>query len=201
MGVCAIRIDARLIHGQVATLWQGVWNCNRIMVIDSKSANDPMLKSVLKIACPAAVRLSVLEEETAAANLLSGKYGAERITIVTKDPSNLLTLLEKGFRPECDITVGNMSGGNGKVRVLHPRRSGEFQKAGRNGDQTFLPDGAFRGAQSLYAPAGKRIEASPVILKEGDGRLMRGCPPSFHSWKFLFLSWHNNKSFFEQQSP
>lgn len=117
MGVCAIRIDARLIHGQVATLWQGVWNCNRIMVIDSKSANDPMLKSVLKIACPAAVRLSVLEAETAAANLLSGKYGAERITIVTKDPSNLLTLLEKGFRPECDITVGNMSGGNGKVRV------------------------------------------------------------------------------------
>ena len=117
MGVCAIRIDARLIHGQVATLWQGVWNCNRIMVIDSKSANDPMLKSVLKIACPAAVRLSGLEAETAAANLLSGKYGAERITIVTKDPSNLLTLLEKGFRPECDITVGNMSGGIGKVRV------------------------------------------------------------------------------------
>ena len=57
------------------------------------------------------------EAETAAANLLSGKYGAERITIVTKDPSNLLTLLEKGFRPECDITVGNMSGGIGKVRV------------------------------------------------------------------------------------
>lgn len=117
MGVCAIRIDARLIHGQVATLWQGVWNCNRIMVIDSKSANDPMLKSVLKIACPAAVRLSVLEAETAAANLLSGKYGAERITIVTKDPSNLLTLIEKGYRLETDITVGNMSGGNGKVRI------------------------------------------------------------------------------------
>ena len=52
MGVCAIRIDERLIHGQVATLWQGAWNCNRIMVIDSKSANDPILKSVLKIACP-----------------------------------------------------------------------------------------------------------------------------------------------------
>ena len=51
MGVCAIRIDERLIHGQVATLWQGAWNCNRIMVIDSKSANDPILKSVLKIAC------------------------------------------------------------------------------------------------------------------------------------------------------
>ena len=72
MGVCAIRIDERLIHGQVATLWQGSWNCNRIMVIDTKSANDPMLKSVLKIACPTGVRLSVLEPDTAAANLQSG---------------------------------------------------------------------------------------------------------------------------------
>lgn len=117
MGVCAIRIDARLIHGQVATLWQGTWNCNRIMVIDSKSANDPMLKSVLKIACPSTVRLSVLEAETAAANLLSGKYGAERITIVTKDPANLLTLIEKGYKLETDVTVGNMSNGMGKVKV------------------------------------------------------------------------------------
>ena len=94
MGVCAIRIDERLIHGQVATLWQGSWNCNRIMVIDTKSANDPMLKSVLKIACPTGVRLSVLEPDTAAANLQSGKYGKERITIVTKTPGNLLRLID-----------------------------------------------------------------------------------------------------------
>ena len=94
MGVCAIRIDERLIHGQVATLWQGSWNCNRIMVIDTKSANDPMLKSVLKIACPTGVRLSVLEPDTAAANLQSGKYGKERITIVTTTPGNLLRLID-----------------------------------------------------------------------------------------------------------
>ncbi len=117
MAVCAIRIDERLIHGQVATLWQGTWNCNRIMVIDAKSANDPMLKSVLKIACPATVRLSVLEANTAAANLLSGKYGKERITIVTKKPENILKLIEQGFLPEVEITVGNMSGGAGKKKV------------------------------------------------------------------------------------
>lgn len=117
MGVCTIRIDERLIHGQVATLWQGTWNCNRIMVIDEKSANDPMLKSVLKIACPTGVRLSVLEAPTAAANLNSGKYGRERITIVTKTPANLLTLIENGYTPECDITVGNMSGGAGKQKI------------------------------------------------------------------------------------
>ena len=117
MGVCAIRIDERLIHGQVATLWQGAWGCNRIMVIDSKSANDPILKSVLKIACPTGVRLSVLEAEKAAANLLSGKYGKERITIVTKTPQCLCDLIDNGYGLECDVTVGNMSNGAGKKRV------------------------------------------------------------------------------------
>ena len=103
MGVCAIRIDERLIHGQVATLWQGAWNCNRIMVIDSKSANDPILKSVLKIACPTGVKLSVLEAEKAAANLVSGKYGSD--------------LIRGGYELEADITVGNMSNGADKKRV------------------------------------------------------------------------------------
>ena len=117
MGVCAIRIDERLSHGQVATLWQGAWNCNRIMVIDSKSANDPILKSVLKIACPTGVKLSVLEAEKAAANLVSGKYGRERITIVTKTPQCLCDLIRGGYELEADITVGNMSNGADKKRV------------------------------------------------------------------------------------
>lgn len=119
MGVIAIRIDERLIHGQVATLWQGVWNCNRIMIIDEKSANDPVLKSVLRIACPGAVRLSVLEASTAAKNLLSGKYGNEKIVIVTKTPGNVVALMEAGFKPDCDITVGNMSNGENKKKVTN----------------------------------------------------------------------------------
>ncbi len=117
MGVCAIRIDERLIHGQVATLWQGSWNCNRIMVIDAKSANDPILKSVLKIACPTGVKLSVLEADKAAANLLSGKYGRERIVIVTKTPGQLCQLIDNGYVFDCDVIVGNMSNGSGKKRV------------------------------------------------------------------------------------
>ena len=117
MGVVAIRIDERLIHGQVATLWQGSWNCHRIMVVDEKSANDPMLKSILKIACPTGVRLSVLEPAVASANLQSGKYGKERITIVTKTPRCLLEIVKGGYQLEAAVTVGNMSNGPDKKRV------------------------------------------------------------------------------------
>jgi PTS system mannose-specific IIB component len=117
MGVVAIRIDERLIHGQVATLWQGSWNCNRIMVIDDKSANDPMLKSVLKIAYPTGVKLSVLEANKASANLQTDRYGNERITIVTKTPGVIRELIENGYKLETGVTVGNISNGAGKIRV------------------------------------------------------------------------------------
>lgn len=59
----------------------------------------------------------MLEPDTAAANLQSGKYGKERITIVTKTPGNLLRLIDQGYHLESDITVGNMSGGSGKKKI------------------------------------------------------------------------------------
>lgn len=48
---------------------------------------------------------------------MSGKYGKERITIVTKTPQCLCDLIDNGYQLECDITVGNMSNGADKKRV------------------------------------------------------------------------------------
>jgi len=117
MSVVAVRIDARLIHGQVATLWQGAWNCNRIIVLDKESKENPILKSSLRIACPANVNLSVIESDQAAANLLSGKYGNQRIVIVTKTPRYIVQLLENGYKPDIEVTIGNMSNAPDKVKV------------------------------------------------------------------------------------
>ncbi|MDR1794040.1 MAG: PTS sugar transporter subunit IIB [Erysipelotrichaceae bacterium] len=114
--IAAVRIDERLIHGQVATLWQGTWRCTRIMVIDEKSANDEVLKAVLKIACPSGVKLSVLGAEKAANNLKANKYDQDRITIVTKTPKVICELLDYGYQIP-SVTVGNMSGATGKKNV------------------------------------------------------------------------------------
>jgi PTS system mannose-specific IIB component len=117
MIICAIRIDERLIHGQVATLWQGSWGCNRIMVIDEASSKDPLLKSVLKISCPSGVKLSVLTPEKAAENLKSDKYGSERITIVTKRPQVIVDLINYGLEISTPVTIGNMSNDKTKTKI------------------------------------------------------------------------------------
>lgn len=114
--IVGVRIDFRLIHGQVANLWANAKQVSRFMVVDDQLATDDMQKQVLRMACPAAVKLSVLPLEKASANIQAGKYDAQRLFILAKKPETLLRLIESGVRlPE--INVGNMSSLNEVKRV------------------------------------------------------------------------------------
>ncbi|MGJ0672528.1 PTS system mannose/fructose/N-acetylgalactosamine-transporter subunit IIB [Enterococcus gallinarum] len=108
MSIIGVRIDGRLIHGQVANLWTTKLNISRIMVVDDDVAENPIEKSGLKLATPAGVKLSILPIEKAAANILAGRYDSQRLLIVAKKPDRLLKLVELGV-PITEINVGNMS--------------------------------------------------------------------------------------------
>lgn len=108
MGIIGVRIDGRLIHGQVANLWTTKLNIGRIMVVDDEVAENAIEKSGLKLATPAGVKLSILPIEKAAANILAGKYDSQRLLIVARKPDRLLKLVELGVPLE-EINVGNMS--------------------------------------------------------------------------------------------
>lgn len=108
MSIIAVRIDGRLIHGQVANLWTTKLDIGRIMVVDDEVSENAIEKSGLKLATPAGVKLSVLPIEKAAANILAGKYDSQRLLIIARKPDRLLKLVELGV-PIKEINVGNMS--------------------------------------------------------------------------------------------
>ncbi|MGM0165705.1 PTS system IIB component [Enterococcus sp. AZ135] len=108
MSIIGVRIDGRLIHGQVANLWTTKLNISRIMVVDDDVAQNDIEKSGLKLATPAGVKLSVLPIEKAAHNILAGKYDSQRLLIVVRKPDRLLKMVELGVPIE-EINVGNMS--------------------------------------------------------------------------------------------
>ena len=47
MEIAFCRIDDRLIHGQVATVWSKVTGCNRIMCVSDEVAKDELRKKLL----------------------------------------------------------------------------------------------------------------------------------------------------------
>ena len=107
-GIIHIRIDDRLIHGQVATMWTNELGATRIMVINDEVANNDMQKSLLRMAAPPNVSTSIITKETAVKNISSGKYKGQKVFIVVKSPLDILYLLNNGLDIK-EINVGNMS--------------------------------------------------------------------------------------------
>ncbi|MEE6725991.1 PTS sugar transporter subunit IIB [Pediococcus acidilactici] len=108
MAITAVRIDGRLIHGQVANLWTTKLGVTRIMVIDDQVAASDIEKAGLKLARPAGVDLSVLPEKVVADHINRGGYDSQKVFIVVKRPQILLDLVNDGVKLEA-INVGNMS--------------------------------------------------------------------------------------------
>lgn len=59
-GIKHVRVDERLIHGQVATMWTNTIKATRIMIVDDAVVKNEMEKVALKTAVPAGVKLSIL---------------------------------------------------------------------------------------------------------------------------------------------
>ncbi|PJI08072.1 MULTISPECIES: PTS system mannose/fructose/N-acetylgalactosamine-transporter subunit IIB [Clostridium] len=113
-----VRIDERLIHGQVATMWTNNLKASRIMVVDDSAAKDDMVKMSLKLATPDGVKLSILSAKKAAANILNGKYEGQRVFLIAKRPETLVKLIELGVELT-QINVGNMSHSEGKQKITN----------------------------------------------------------------------------------
>ncbi|AYV66163.1 PTS mannose/fructose/sorbose transporter subunit IIB [Niallia circulans] len=107
-GIVHIRVDDRLIHGQVATRWATGLKVNRIMVIDDKVAANELEKSVLRMAAPSGVNTSILDVEKAVNNIKNGNYQGQRVLVVIKTPEVAVQLLKAGLNVK-QVNIGNLS--------------------------------------------------------------------------------------------
>lgn len=96
MSIKAGRIDYRLLHGIVQGYWCPTYGTDRTMIIDDKTANDPVLKSAMKMSKPSGQALSIIDHDTAYANFKAGKYDNQTVFVIARDPQTFLDLIELG---------------------------------------------------------------------------------------------------------
>ena len=111
-----VRIDERLIHGQVATMWTNHLKATRIMVVDNEVVKNEMEKEVLKMAKPNSVKLSILTTKGASMRINNGQYDAEKVFLIVKNPKTLVEFKDTGVVLE-EINVGNMSAKKGSKQI------------------------------------------------------------------------------------
>ena len=87
MSIVLGRVDYRLLHGIVATMWAPQSGAQRVMVIDDRTANDPIIKESMRLGKPAGMACSIITEETAMKNFKAGKYDDHRCLWYVRIPT------------------------------------------------------------------------------------------------------------------
>ena len=88
--VVLARVDDRLIHGEVVSVWTPSLNVNRIIVVDDEVAADKFNKRVIKALAPNGV-----------------KEAGERVMILTKTPITYDRMTDLGLELT-DVNLGGM---------------------------------------------------------------------------------------------
>jgi len=156
--VVLVRIDNRLIHGQVSTMWVGNHKVDRLIVANDAAAKNPVEKSVLKMAKPRTIKsLDILTVAEAAKLILSDK-SKDRAMVVTRVPQDIRGLLDAGV-PMTEVYVGNMHGGPGKEQLDQCVAVDEEEKA-------LLTEFARQGITliSQMTPSSPRTELNKKLL-------------------------------------
>ncbi len=108
MSIVLARLDNRLLHGIVAAQWTPRSGATRVMVIDDKVADNPVLKDAMKLGKPAGVALSIISRDTAYTNFKAGKYEGQKVFVVCNDPQIILDLIKSGNTIEQIVLGGTV---------------------------------------------------------------------------------------------
>ncbi|EFQ6616323.1 PTS sugar transporter subunit IIB, partial [Salmonella enterica] len=128
--VSLLRIDDRLIHGQVMTGWVKHINATKIIIIDDELVHDDFMISVLEMAVPNHMTLNIFNVAQAIDVLSNIKDDGEddKIIILVKSPIPVLALLQGGVNFE-ELIVGGMGVNEKRSRLYRNLAASDVERA------------------------------------------------------------------------
>ena len=112
-----IRVDDRLIHGQVVTSWITQTRSTKIIIIDDELYANDYMKGVFAVAAPRGISVDVMKAEQAANAWKENQFNNATVLILLKKISTLKNVYEKGFEFD-SVQIGGLASGPGKKLVV-----------------------------------------------------------------------------------
>lgn len=116
MEIRLARIDDRLIHGQVATVWAKEAGAQRIIVVSKEVNEDMIRKTLVKQAAPPGIKVNIVDVEKAVKVFNNPKYATDTVFYLFTNPTEVLELVQAGV-PLSSINIGGMQFKTGKVQI------------------------------------------------------------------------------------
>jgi mannose/fructose/N-acetylgalactosamine-specific phosphotransferase system component IIB len=109
MPIVLLRVDDRLIHGQITTMWIGMTGAGRIVISSDEVAADPLQKTIVAITAPPQVPTQIMTNAQVVQTVKSGAWDHQKVLIICKYPGDALALV-KGDIGVKEINIGNIGG-------------------------------------------------------------------------------------------
>lgn len=116
MPVIHVRMDNRLIHGQILVSWNAAFKIEHIIVTNDAVARDPLQVTLLKAVAPLTAKVSVLSIEDCVKYCNSPEAEKENIFIIAKFPEDGLALVEGGLNLPV-LNLGNQAFVRGSKKI------------------------------------------------------------------------------------
>lgn len=116
MTLVLIRVDDRLVHGQVLLGWTRSLGVDHVIAADDATAKDPMQTTLMKMAAPTGLGLSVLPVAEAAQKLVAGDFDKAKVLLLVRGPQSLLELRAAGLTFD-KVNAGNVRSAPGRKKL------------------------------------------------------------------------------------
>jgi mannose/fructose/sorbose-specific phosphotransferase system IIB component len=117
MPIILVRIDDRLIHGQIVEGWLKTINASHIVVVSDQVAQDKMQQVLLNMAAPGNIKVTSLSVEDAAQKIVANCFVEDRVLLLLSSAGDVLRLVKLGVKFG-SVNVGGMHYTKGKKQLL-----------------------------------------------------------------------------------
>lgn len=145
MALALVRIDDRLVHGQVVEGWLPALGAKRVIVVSDEAAADPLQTALMELALPESVALEVRPRDSAAQAVRRAAAAPEPALVLAPGPAEILRLLEDGIELK-SVNVGGLHYAAGRMQL---------------GKAIFLEEDDLRALEAIAA-RGVRLEGRGV---------------------------------------
>jgi mannose/fructose/N-acetylgalactosamine-specific phosphotransferase system component IIB len=112
-----VRIDDRLIHGQVIAVWCKHRRFTRIVIVDDGVAADPFMQEVLRLSAPPGLEVDVLSVEEGIDTLTRNLPNRDTTMVLMKSPQTAHRLYDGGLEYST-LNIGGIGSGPGRKNIF-----------------------------------------------------------------------------------
>ena len=114
--IVLIRVDERLIHGEIVYSWKNAVRYNALVVISDEAASNEMRKTALRIGCPQDVKVAIRSTEDGIKMLNDPRMEKYRTMVLCEDTITARKVYE-GIKERPEFNVGYMKPETGRQEL------------------------------------------------------------------------------------